>query len=185
MDTDINHKIVTETDPASARSSSPTPGSKRNRMKQVCSHCHTGDYVNAFYKQYDDLVILYNEKFAKPGKAIMDAPWRTRPDHHADPVRRRDRVDLVLPLAPRRPPRPSRRVDDGARLRALARHVRGRRALLHGADPAGARDRRARAGATARRPAPKVEQVIDDILARPEHAWFEGAEEAMRKIREA
>ena len=25
------------------------------------------NYINAFYKQYDDFVINYNEKFAKPG----------------------------------------------------------------------------------------------------------------------
>ena len=42
-------------------------------MKNVCSHCHTADYINGFYKQYDNFVVLYNEKFAKPGKAIMDA----------------------------------------------------------------------------------------------------------------
>jgi hypothetical protein len=42
-------------------------------MKEVCSHCHSDGYVNSFYKQYDDLVILYNEKFAKPGLAIMGA----------------------------------------------------------------------------------------------------------------
>ena len=42
-------------------------------MKEVCSHCHTPDYVNAFYKQYDDFVIAYNEKFGKPGMQIMQA----------------------------------------------------------------------------------------------------------------
>ena len=42
-------------------------------MKEVCSHCHTDDYVTSFYRQYDDLVILYNEKFAKPGRDIMSA----------------------------------------------------------------------------------------------------------------
>ena len=31
------------------------------------------DYVNSFYRQYDDLVRLYNEKFGKPGGAIMAA----------------------------------------------------------------------------------------------------------------
>ena len=40
---------------------------KRTRMKQVCAHCHTPDYIYAFYQQYDDFVVLYNEKFAKPG----------------------------------------------------------------------------------------------------------------------
>jgi hypothetical protein len=42
-------------------------------MKQVCSTCHTPDYINLFYRQYDDVVINYNEKFAKPGQAIMAA----------------------------------------------------------------------------------------------------------------
>ena len=41
-------------------------------MKQVCCDCHTPDYVNLFYKQYDDFVVHYNEKFAKPGQTIME-----------------------------------------------------------------------------------------------------------------
>ena len=77
MDTDINHKIVTETDPAKRKALiTDTWEAKRGRMKNVCSHCHTKDYVNAFYKQYDDLIHLYNEKFAKPGQAIMGALYR-------------------------------------------------------------------------------------------------------------
>jgi hypothetical protein len=74
MDTDINHKVVTETDPAKrAQLIADTWEAKRARMKEVCSTCHTVDYVNNFYTQYDDFVILYNEKFGKPGQAIMDA----------------------------------------------------------------------------------------------------------------
>ncbi|MFN0006975.1 MAG: multiheme c-type cytochrome [Planctomycetota bacterium] len=74
LDTDINHKVVTETDPAKRQAQiADTWQAKRGRMKEVCSSCHTPDYVNNFYTQYDDLVILYNEKFAKPGKAIIDA----------------------------------------------------------------------------------------------------------------
>ena len=42
-------------------------------MRQVCLHCHTNNYVSAFYKQYDDFVVNYNEKFAKPGQKIMAA----------------------------------------------------------------------------------------------------------------
>jgi len=74
MDTDANHKVVTETDPTKrAAQIADTAEAKRNRMKEVCSHCHTSDYVSSFYKQYDDFVILYNEKFAKPGQKIMKA----------------------------------------------------------------------------------------------------------------
>jgi hypothetical protein len=41
-------------------------------MKGVCLSCHNHTYVDNFYKQFDDLVVLYNEKFAKPAQAIMD-----------------------------------------------------------------------------------------------------------------
>ncbi|MCP4246848.1 MAG: hydroxylamine oxidoreductase, partial [bacterium] len=72
MDTDVNHAIVKETDPEVRRTLiHDSADDKRNRMKEVCSHCHTPDYVNSFYSQYDDLVILYNEKFAKPGKGLI------------------------------------------------------------------------------------------------------------------
>lgn len=74
MDTDANHKVVTETDPQKRKEQiKDTWQDKRERMKQVCSSCHTPDYVTNFYKQYDDLVVLFNEKFAKPGQAIMGA----------------------------------------------------------------------------------------------------------------
>jgi hypothetical protein len=74
MDTDKDHKIVIETDPVKrAAMIVDTSEQKRNRMKDVCSHCHTPDYVNGFYKQYDDLVVLFDEKFAKAGKKIMTA----------------------------------------------------------------------------------------------------------------
>ena len=74
MDTDADGHVVTATDPAErAELVHETWEVKRRRMKDVCSHCHTPAYVNGFYKQYDDFVILYNEKFAKPGKAIMGA----------------------------------------------------------------------------------------------------------------
>ncbi|MHB8876985.1 MAG: multiheme c-type cytochrome, partial [Myxococcaceae bacterium] len=74
MDTDAQHRVVTETDPAKRKAAtSDTWQQKRERMKGVCTNCHADNYVDAFYRQYDDLVVLYNEKFAKPGKAIMDS----------------------------------------------------------------------------------------------------------------
>ncbi len=74
MDTDEHGNVVKETDPAKRRALvKDTAEAKRQRMRQVCLHCHTPDYVTAFYKQYDDFVILYNEKFAKPGQKIMQS----------------------------------------------------------------------------------------------------------------
>ncbi|MHC4177880.1 MAG: multiheme c-type cytochrome [Planctomycetota bacterium] len=77
MDTDKDAVVIKEKDPAVRRALLEQKGAesaqvKRTRMKNVCSHCHTPDYINGFYSQYDDFVVLYNEKFAKPGQAIMD-----------------------------------------------------------------------------------------------------------------
>jgi len=45
---------------------------RRESMKDVCRQCHGPAQVENFYQQYDEAVTLYNEKFAKPAKAIMD-----------------------------------------------------------------------------------------------------------------
>jgi hydroxylamine dehydrogenase len=45
---------------------------RRAAMQDVCFNCHATGWVENFYKQYDDTVDLYNEKFAKPAKKIMD-----------------------------------------------------------------------------------------------------------------
>jgi hydroxylamine dehydrogenase len=74
LDTDVNGELVTELDPVLRRELITfSAEEKRTNMKQVCHHCHTPDYVNSFYKQYDDFIVLFNEKFAKPGESIMKA----------------------------------------------------------------------------------------------------------------
>jgi hypothetical protein len=45
---------------------------RRDKMKGVCLNCHNNTYVDNFYKQYDDLVALYNDKFAKPAQQLMN-----------------------------------------------------------------------------------------------------------------
>ncbi len=45
---------------------------RRQLMKGACLNCHSATYVDNFYKQFDDLVVLYNEKFARPAKRLMD-----------------------------------------------------------------------------------------------------------------
>jgi len=45
---------------------------RRAAMQDVCSNCHASGWVENFYKQYENTVDLYNEKFARPAKAIMD-----------------------------------------------------------------------------------------------------------------
>lgn len=44
---------------------------RRDNMKDVCSACHTENYIDNFYTQYDNLVELYNEKFAKLGLELV------------------------------------------------------------------------------------------------------------------
>jgi hypothetical protein len=48
------------------------PEGRRNDMKQACLTCHGKTWVNNFYKQYDQAVELYNDKFGTPAKAIYE-----------------------------------------------------------------------------------------------------------------
>ena len=45
---------------------------RRSSMKGVCQNCHNNTFTDNFYQQYDDLVALYNDKFAKPAQKLMD-----------------------------------------------------------------------------------------------------------------
>jgi hypothetical protein len=46
---------------------------RRENMQDVCNTCHSEDHTEKFYVQYDALIELYNDKFAKPGKELMAA----------------------------------------------------------------------------------------------------------------
>ena len=46
---------------------------RRENMMDVCRNCHNQGYLESFYKQYDGLIELYHEKFAKPGLDLMAA----------------------------------------------------------------------------------------------------------------
>jgi cytochrome c553 len=46
---------------------------RRANMVNVCTNCHNEKFVNAFYEQYDALIDLYHDKFAKPGLALYNA----------------------------------------------------------------------------------------------------------------
>lgn len=43
---------------------------KRGNMQEVCLSCHQQRFIDGHYYQYDALVELYNEKFAKPATEI-------------------------------------------------------------------------------------------------------------------
>lgn len=44
---------------------------RRKDMKSVCTSCHGTNVIENFYEQFDALVNLYNDKFAKPGSSLM------------------------------------------------------------------------------------------------------------------
>jgi hypothetical protein len=180
MDTDINGAIVNETDPDRRRELIvDSADNKRNRMKEVCSHCHTPDYINGFYSQYDDLIVLYNEKFAKPGKAIMDA---LQAEGLVTPTQFDDEIEWTWFYLWHHE---GRRARHGASMMAPDyTHWHGMYEVAErfymGLIPQ-ARELAEHGGA----PGARVNQTIDAILGRPEHVWFEeGAEEAARRIRE-
>ncbi|MEZ6116492.1 MAG: multiheme c-type cytochrome [Pirellulaceae bacterium] len=173
MDTDINGKIIKETDPAARQKLIHSSWQdKRQAMKQVCLHCHTENYVNAFYKQYDDFVVNYNEKFAKPGQQIMAAlkanEMLTKVDFdeeiewtwfylwHHEGRRARHGASMMAP--------------DYAHWHGMYEVAerfymelipQARELAEHAAEHGNAAGNEA------------VLQLIDDILARPEHEWFE------------
>jgi hydroxylamine dehydrogenase len=43
---------------------------RREAMVNVCQNCHASPFILGFYKQFDGLVTLYDEKFGKPATAI-------------------------------------------------------------------------------------------------------------------
>jgi hypothetical protein len=44
---------------------------RRLKMQNVCTACHTDSVILGHYNQFDKVVDLYNDKFAKPIAAIM------------------------------------------------------------------------------------------------------------------
>jgi hypothetical protein len=43
---------------------------RRSNMKTVCVNCHEQQWVDNFYVQYDNLITLYHDKFARPGQEL-------------------------------------------------------------------------------------------------------------------
>jgi hypothetical protein len=175
MDTDANGAVVKETDPA-LRQQAVVDGwqDKRQRMTNVCSNCHTSNYISAFYQQYDDFVVNYNEKFAKPGQKIMavlkeqklitaaqfdeEIEWTWFYLWHHEGRRARHGASMMAP--------------DYAHWHGMyevaerfyQELIPQAREIAEHAEEEGQAD----AAAAAR-------TVIDEILARPEHQWFEQA----------
>jgi hypothetical protein len=46
-------------------------------MQEVCSNCHNPNYVDNFYVQFDQVVNLFDEKFAKPARDVLEELQKT------------------------------------------------------------------------------------------------------------
>ena len=74
-----NNRPVTSIRPEVSDKTMNLPGqhvswkTRRENMKDVCINCHSQSWVDNWYVQYDELIELYNEKFAKPGLQLMKA----------------------------------------------------------------------------------------------------------------
>jgi hypothetical protein len=172
MDTDAGNDVVTEADPARRKALvTDTAQQKRARMAQACNVCHSTSYVDAFYAEYDSFLRLYNEKFARPGLAIMAELRKqgliTKPEFdekiewdwfylwHHEGRRARHGASMMAP--------------DYAHWHGMY-EVAER--FYHALIPE-AREIAAKAAAAGKRAqADAVNGVIDSILHRPEHAWF-------------
>jgi hypothetical protein len=183
MDTDAKHAVVKTTDPAErAAQIADTWQAKRQRMKDVCSHCHTPGYVDAFYEQYDEFIVLYNEKFGKPGKAIIDALLANGLLTKAEFDEEIEWTWYYLWH------------HEGRRARMGASMMAPDYTQWHGMFEVAerfymklipeAREITASAGRTGRAAAARAaDAVIDEVLARPEHQWFtKGAEQQAEAI---
>lgn len=173
LDTDVNGKVVTEADPVKRKELiAKSAESKRMEMKNVCSHCHSSDYVQKFYVQYDELVILYNEKFAKPGKIVMDALYKegfiTPKPKDFD-----DEIEWSWYLLWHHE---GRRARHGASMMAPDyTHWHGmfevaERFYMHFVPDAKKLIEEAKSHGKGEAAA-RVEKILEDILSRPEHAW--------------
>lgn len=171
MDTDARHAVVTEADPAKrAALTADTWQAKRDRMKGVCLNCHAPAYVDAFYVQYDALVTLFNEKFAKAGLTIMGA---LRAQHLLTPAEFDEPIEWTWYMLWHHE---GRRARHGASMMGPDyTHWHG---MYEVADrfyvhliPEAREIARQAAARGLKEQAAAVNAVIDGVLARPEHAW--------------
>jgi hypothetical protein len=149
---------------------------RRANMVQVCEVCHTPGYVSNFYEQYDGVVALYNTKFAQPGLDLMailtenqlltdvqfDEPvewtwWEIW--HHEGRVARHG-ASMMAPD-----------YTHWHGLYEVAKHWYA--SFLPELREVAARNA-ASSDRTKQEGARKLNEAIDALLARPDHAWYTG-----------
>jgi hypothetical protein len=149
---------------------------RRDNMKAVCTVCHTPNYVDNFYEQYDGVVDLYNSKFGEPGGAIMA---QLKKDELITPILFDETIEWTWWEIWHHE---GRRARHGASMMApdythwhglyeVAKHWYSefipelRDIVEHNQDSSDP----VRVEA-----AKRLQATIDELLARPEHAWYTG-----------
>jgi nitrate/TMAO reductase-like tetraheme cytochrome c subunit len=162
---------------------------RRANMVKVCTVCHSPNYVDNFYEQYDGVIELYNSKFAEPGIKIMNVLYENElisamkfDDHvewtwweiwHHEGRRARHGVSMMAPD-----------YTHWHGLYEVAKHWYAKfipelreiaEKNMHSDDAAKVKGAKA------------LEKEIAALLARPEHAWYTGnlSEEEKNKRRKA
>jgi hypothetical protein len=150
---------------------------RRDSMGKVCAACHGKSWVENWYTQYDAMIELYNEKFAKPGLALYEASAPLR-----SPVVFSEKADWTwFELWHHE----GRRARHGASMMGpdyahwhgtyeLAKHFYGKflpelRDLVHSARQSGQDAKTA--------PAEKLEALIEESLKSEHHQWYLGTKE--------
>ncbi|MBF0110787.1 MAG: hydroxylamine oxidoreductase [Magnetococcales bacterium] len=146
----------------------------RKRMQEVCFSCHTESIVENFYEQYDNVVSLYNAKFAQPAQDLMNSLAKTglRTAVDFDEAIEWTWFEIWHQAG--------RRVRQGASMQApdyvqwqgfhdisrlfYTQLINQAQNLILQARSSGKKEA-----------ADEVALVLEAILARPEHAWLRGA----------
>ncbi|TAA45765.1 multiheme c-type cytochrome [Corallincola spongiicola] len=150
---------------------------RRADMKNVCSACHTSGWIENFYTQFDNLVVLYNEKFARPGKSMMDLltknemltevqfdeeiEWTWFYLWHHEGRRARHGAAMMAPDYVQW--HGMFEVAERFYVEMVPQYLE----VVEKAEHAGKKEQAAEA-----------RKLLDEILSRPEHAWFSGKEPA-------
>ncbi|OLQ72935.1 hydroxylamine oxidoreductase [Photobacterium proteolyticum] len=148
---------------------------RRADMQNVCQACHTKSMIDNFYIQFDSLVELYNDKFARPGKALMttlskegmitdigfdeEIEWTWFYLWHHEGRRARHGAAMQAPDYVQW--HGMYEVAERFYIEMVPQYLEIVEKAEHGGNKEGAE--RARA-------------VLQEILDRPEHAWFSGKE---------
>jgi hydroxylamine dehydrogenase len=160
---------------------------RRESMKEVCLNCHNSTWVNNFYTQYDGLVSLYNEKFARPSHELYkkskgakalptvnfthEVDWSFWELWHHEGRRARHGAAMMGPDYTH-----WHGTYDVAKT-FYTHYVPGLRELIEEANHSGDADRI--------RAAEELEILLDEVLNSDDHKWFLGkmdpAEQARRK----